>query len=270
MKKQPSAQLGDRASFLYVEHARIEQDLAAVAIVTKDGRVPAPAAALTALVLGPGTTVSHAAVSALAACGCGIAWAGEEGVRLYAAASGAGSTELLYAQARLWCSQASRLATGKEMVGRRFRPVPDVENAEQLQSFEGRRMAEAYRSMASENGLEWPGRVTDAPWSVLDPLNKALSSANACLYGICHCVVATLGLSPGLGFVHSGHAHSFVFDVADMYKLEVAAPVAFREAKADEAGIGERVRRAMRDEFRRSRLLERVATDLAALFGGGR
>jgi len=54
-----------------------------------------------------------------------------------------------------------------------------------------------------------------------------LSAANASLYGVVHSAVAALGCSPGLGFVHTGHAHAFVHDMADLYKASVTIPAAF-------------------------------------------
>ena len=65
------------------------------------------------------------------------------------------------------------------------------------------------------------------------PINQALSAAHAALYGVVHGVIVSLGCSPGLGFVHTGHERSFVYDVADLYKAEttdyrVAFDVVFR------------------------------------------
>ncbi len=38
--------------------------------------------------LGPGTTITHAAIRALADNGCLVAWTGEERIRMYAAGRG--------------------------------------------------------------------------------------------------------------------------------------------------------------------------------------
>ena len=59
----------DSWSFLYVEHCRVEQENRAIAIFDKDGKVCVPCAALLALLVGPGTTLTHAAVRALATMG---------------------------------------------------------------------------------------------------------------------------------------------------------------------------------------------------------
>jgi hypothetical protein len=52
----------DGLSYLYLEHGRIEQQDQAVAYYTQEGVVAIPAAALGVLMLGPGTTITHAAI----------------------------------------------------------------------------------------------------------------------------------------------------------------------------------------------------------------
>lgn len=73
------------------------------------------------------------------------------------------------------------------------------------------------------------------------------------------------GLLPGLGFVHSGHERSFVLDIADLYKTEIAIPAAFDAAAAGEDDVPTRTRRALRDRINKTRLLERCANDIKKL-----
>ncbi|MFQ3520419.1 subtype I-E CRISPR-associated endonuclease Cas1, partial [Klebsiella pneumoniae] len=79
-------------------------------------------------------------------------------------------------------------------------------------------------------------------------------------------MIAALGMSAGLGFVHTGHDRSFVYDVADLYKTSLAVPVAFECAATgdidDLAGI---TRRAMRDAFHESKLLTKCVQDIHVL-----
>lgn len=63
---QELPRFGNRISYLYVQHARIEQDERAIAIHEPDGTTQVPIAALAVLMLGPGTTLTHAAVKTLA------------------------------------------------------------------------------------------------------------------------------------------------------------------------------------------------------------
>ena len=58
-------------------------------------------------------------------------------------------------------------------------------------------------------------------------VNQALSAANVALYGVVYSVIVALGVSPGLGFVHTGHDRSFVYDMADLYKADISIPIAF-------------------------------------------
>src|SRR5262245_22268802 len=74
----------DSWSYLYAEHCRIDRDDRAIAIHDERGKVPVPCATLALLMLGPGTTITHAAVQTCADVGCLIAWTGEHGVRFYA------------------------------------------------------------------------------------------------------------------------------------------------------------------------------------------
>lgn len=82
-----------------------------------------------------------------------------------------------------------------------------------------------------------------------------------------HSVIAALGLSPGLGFVHTGHERSFVYDIADLYKAEVTVPIAFSVAAEIEKGqdVGKITRLRTRDAFVDGKLLKRIVKDLQAL-----
>src|SRR5712691_3769946 len=94
----------DGLSYLYVEHARIEQQDRAIACYGADGLVAVPVAALGVLLLGPGTSVTHAAIRNLAEGGCMVCWVGEDFGRFYATGLGEtrSSTNLLK-QVRAWC-----------------------------------------------------------------------------------------------------------------------------------------------------------------------
>jgi len=57
----------DRWTPVYLEHGRVEVDDASIKWIQKDGLVcRIPVATLSALILGPGTTVTHAAIKAAA------------------------------------------------------------------------------------------------------------------------------------------------------------------------------------------------------------
>jgi CRISP-associated protein Cas1 len=260
----------DGLTFLYVERARIEQAQSAIVLIDDTGRVPVPVAALAVLLLGPGTSVTHAAMVACADNGCSVLFCGEGGVRLYA--SGLGETRRavnLLEQARAWADPALHMQVVRRMYTMRFTTELDERlTLEQVRGLEGVRVRDTYARLASETGVAWTGRAYHtAEWSASTPVNRALSSANACLYGLCHAAIVSIGMSPGLGFVHTGKSLAFVYDVADLYKCEVTMPIAFQAAKGPLAGLDGLVRRACRDAFRRTKLLERVVPDIQRCLG---
>jgi CRISPR-associated protein Cas1 len=263
--------LRDGLSYLYVERCRIEQDEFSIMLVDKEGRTPVPCASLGVLMLGPGTTVTHAAISALADNGCSAIWCGEEGVRFYAAGLGETRKALrLMHQARCVCNDDLRREVAWRMYELRFGYRLTEEDGDlslnTLRGMEGARMRDAYASAAEEYGVRWTGRrYTRSDWHRADPINRALSAASACLYGVCHAAVISSGYSPALGFMHTGKQLSFVYDVADLYKTEISLPLAFRITAESPKDVEERVRHAARDAFREKRLLARIVEEMDAL-----
>lgn len=85
---QELPKLKESISYLYIEHAIIEQNDTAIVAIKKEGKIPIPIAAMTCLLLGPGTRVTHAAIRALCDNGCMAIWCGENATRFYAAGGG--------------------------------------------------------------------------------------------------------------------------------------------------------------------------------------
>lgn len=261
--------LRDGLSYIFIERGRIERDDASIAWYGPDGAVAVPAAALAALFLGPGVTVTHAAMVALADNGVSVAWVGEAAVRFYAAGIGeTRSARNVERQAMAWAHEASRLEVVRRLYTFRFPGALDPDlTLEQIRGKEGIRVRTAYSRASQKYGVLWRGRnYKRDDWQGGDAVNRALSAGNACLYGLCHAAIVSLGFSPALGFLHSGKQLSFVYDIADLYKAEIVVPAAFAAASTSDDDIERRVRLTLRDELRTSRFLERVAKDLHRLF----
>lgn len=254
----------DKLSFLYVEHAVIEQSEKAIAVHDADGTTPVPVAALGLLMLGPGTSITHAAMKALADNNCQLIWSGEQGVRLYAhGLGGARHSRNLIRQARLVSDEIARLQVVIRMYCLRFKESvePDI-TIQQLRGKEGVRVREAYRDAAEQFGVRWEGRSYKRDkWDAADPVNRALSAANACLYGLVHAAILSGGYSPALGFIHTGKQLSFLYDVADFYKTEFVIPTAFSAAR-NPLDVERRVRYACRDAFASGKLMQRILPDI--------
>ena len=263
--------LRDSLSYLYLEHGVIERSQNAVEFFDKkSGRTMVPASALTALMLGPGTSITHEAVKTLADNGCLILWCGEEGVRFYA--QGMGETRKAYhllKQAEKSSDAIQRMEVILRMYRFRFdETLDDNLSIEQIRGHEGVRVRKAYAEASKTYGIKWEGRNYDrGNWSAADPVNRALSAANACLNGLCHAAIVSGGYSPGLGFVHTGKQLSFVYDIADLYKVDITVPLAFQLAAESTQNLESRVRHACRDAFHAYKLLDNILPDIDRMLG---
>lgn len=260
--------VADRISFLYLERCAIHREANAITATDDAGTIHIPAAALSVLLLGPGTRVSHHAMMLIAESGATAVWVGEQGVRYYAHGRGlTNSAHLLQAQASLVSSRTSRLRVARCMYGMRF-PGENVSRMtmQQLRGREGARVRKLYRTHATRTGVPWNGRDYDADdFTASDPINQALSAANTALYGVVHSVIVAIGCSPGLGFVHTGHRRSFVYDIADLYKAELTIPLAFDIASDPPVDIAGVTRRALRDSLFGGAFLSRCVADIQTL-----
>ena len=220
--------LQDRVSSVYVERCHVDRDENAVVVINKRESVRIPAALVAVLLLGPGTRITHGAVNLLGDSGTAICWVGQQGVRMYASGLGpARGAGLLHRQAYLVTRPKERLTVARAMYGMRF-PGEDVSTAtmQQLRGREGTRIRRLYQAHSQRTGVPWNRREYKAgdAHAAGDDLNGLLSAANAALYGICHAVIVGLGAGPGLGFIHTGSAISFVPDIADLYKADYTIP----------------------------------------------
>ncbi len=257
--------LRDSLSYLYLERCIIDRRQRAVEAIDKRGRTLIPAASLSVLLLGPGTSITHEAVKTLTDNGCSILWVGEEGVRMYA--QGHGETRRAYQllrQAELVSNPVTRLEVVLRMYEFRFGEKLDPTlTLAQVRGYEGQRVRRAYERASREWGVPWHGRRYDRHnWNAADPINRALSAANAALNGVCHAAIVSAGYSPGLGFIHTGKQFSFVYDIADLYKTTITVPIAFYETAQGEYRLESRVRHTCRDAFYKLKLLGRIVSDI--------
>lgn len=263
----------DRVSVLFVEKGNLDVLDGAFVIVDKNGvRTHIPVGGLVCLMLEPGTRVSHAAVTLASRVGCLLVWVGDAGVRLYASGQpgGARADRLLY-QAKLALDDSARLKVVRKMYGLRFKEdPPERRSVEQLRGLEGVRVRKMYELLARQHGIQWRSRDYDhTQWGSGDLPNRCLSSATACLYGICEAAILAAGYAPAIGFIHTGKPQSFVYDIGDLFKFETVVPVAFRIAAKKVAEPERAVRLACRDAFRETRLLRRIIPTIEEVLAAG-
>jgi CRISPR-associated protein Cas1 len=154
-------------------------------------------------------------------------------------------------------------------------PAPERRSIDQLRGIEGARVKRLYELQAQQHGVNWRRRDYDPMnWSAADIPNRCLSSATSCLYGLAEAAILAAGYAPAIGFLHTGKPQSFVYDVADIYKFEIVVPIAFQIAGRAARGkltsdpVAE-TRRACRDAFRKSNLLERLIPGIEEMLSAG-
>ena len=261
-------QIADRITFLYLEHCKINRKDSAITVIDENGVTHIPSGTISVLMLGPGTDVSHRAMELIGDSGISICWVGEQGVRYYAGGRPlTHSSRLIVKQAEMVTNQRKHLDVVRKMYMMRF-PDEDVSGLtlQQLRGREGSRIRKVYRQQSEKWNVEWNGRVYNhEDFQSSDPVNQALSAAHACLYGLAHAVICSMGCSPALGFVHIGHECSFVYDIADLYKAEVTIPISFEAAASVNDDISRFVRHRVRDEMVKAHMLERMVHDIKYL-----
>lgn len=264
--------IADSLSFLYLDIVRVHQDDTGVcAEVTSERHgtqtVYLPTAALSCVLLGPGTSITARALATLARHGTTVVVTGSGGVRCYAATvPDSLTTTWLERQTRSWADDTRRLAVATAMYEHRFGrgTVPAGTTLAQLRGLEGQRVKAHYQLLARQYKIGRFRRAYDpASWDTQDPVNLALSSANTCLYGIVHAAITALGCSPALGYVHSGNQQAFVYDIADLYKAELTIPLAFSLHASNNPEAA--ARRSFREGLRLFKLLPRIVADIQHL-----
>ncbi|MBM3838523.1 MAG: type I-E CRISPR-associated endonuclease Cas1 [Verrucomicrobia bacterium] len=259
----------DRWTPIYLEHGRLEVDDSSVKWIGADGLLcRLPVATLSAIVLGPGTTVTHAAMKACADSNTPVCWMGEEGMRFYAFGLAPNhDNDMPRYHAAAWADKKRRAEIARRMFKMRF-PDVDVESrtVKELRGMEGLRVRTLYAKLGLQHGVTWKGRNYNKDnWEMADPVNRALSAANASLYALCAAVVCSLGYVPSLGFIHDAGTLPFVYDVADLYKHLTSIPAAFLAIRQDSKDDGELTRKLLKQRVEEERLLQRIPKDLEAL-----
>lgn len=260
-------QVKDKYPFLYLERGRLEIDDSSVKWIDSENNVvPLPVATLNALLLGPGTTVTHDAIKTAVAANCSVCWVGEDSLLFYAAGFlPTADTRNLKQQIELSANPEKSLEVARRMYARRF---PDAELAgktlKEMMGMEGHRVRSLYQEKAEEYQVGWKGRsFTPGKFDLSDVTNQVLTAANSALYGILCSAMHSMGYSPHIGFIHSGSPLPFVYDMADLYKEILCIDLAFALTR-DMAGRYDKhkVSDAFRQRVIRMDLLAKLADDI--------
>ena len=267
-------QVKDKYPFLYLERGRLEIDDSSVKWIDSENNVvPLPLATLNALLLGPGTTVTHDAIKTAVSANCAVCWVGEDSLLFYAAGFlPTADTRNLKQQIELSANPDKSLEVARRMYARRF-PGAELagKNLKEMMGMEGYRVRALYQQKAEEYQVGWKGRTfTPGKFDLSDITNQVLTASNAALYGILCSAVHSMGYSPHIGYIHSGSPLPFVYDLSDLYKENLCIDLAFALTR-DMAGRYDKhkVSAAFRQRVIEMDLLAKLADDIPDVLGVG-
>jgi CRISPR-associated endonuclease Cas1 len=253
---------------IYLEHGRLEIDDSSVKWVSAEGTViRLPAARLSAILLGPGTTITHAAVTMLSRLDTPVVWVGEDGVRFYAFGVNVNEKcETSMEHACLYANTKSRENIARKMFSERF-PEEDVslKTIEELRGMEGYRVRKLYQDLSEKYGVFWQGRNSSGTIQMLglqDDINKIMTLANHTLYCICLSAIVTMGYLPALGFIHVDGKIPFVYDIADLYKTYITIEPSFKAYKRYRGYDKDMVLNFVKEAVEENKIVSKIPSDL--------
>lgn len=128
-------------------------------------------------------------------------------------------------------------------------------------------MKECYAYWADKYNVSWNGRnYKTEDFDSSDLPNKYISAINNLLYAITQAIIRIMGYSPAIGFIHTGHMQSFIFDISDLFKEELTIPLAFKLSSE----LGYFDRRKMIEEYRKTltekKIISKITKYLEELF----
>lgn len=261
--------LKDRIAYKYLEHCNIAVEKGEVLIASNDSKESLPYGRYAVIMLGPGCTITHAAVSAISQTGCDVLWCSNSKTHLYQFGSPlSGSTKYLIKQARICSNERLSLQAAKRMFSIRY---PDENTSfmtsRQLLSFEGKKMRELYRKIAEKYNIEWSGRYYNyIDYDSNDPIQKAITITNQCLYAVVQAVILSIGLSPGLGIIHKTNERAFVFDIADLYKEKITLPYAFKHISEEKTINEKKLYEELEIIFEKEKIIMQIIRDIKIIF----
>lgn len=268
----------DRHGLLWLEYGRLSVEdgtlrfVAAKSETLDAGDYAIPYQAVSMILLGPGTSITHDVLRLCARHGTLIAAVGEGGVKCYTAPPmGQGRSDVARAHAERWADPKQRLETARRLYAWRFGRILPHRDLETLRGIEGARIKESYKLVAQRFGIPWDGRRYDRDNpTAADLPNQAINHAATFVEAAADIAVAAVGALPPLGFIHEDSSNAFTLDIADLWRIDLTLPLAFSavravlDKKADNLEREIRKRAAM--AFRREKLIPKMIDRIKELF----
>lgn len=222
--------------------------------------VQVPHQAVSCILLGPGSSVTHDALRLCARHGTLLAAVGADGVRCYTAPPLLPDrSDVARRQAELWGNPRRRISVARHMYALRLGEVLPHRDLDTLRGIEGARVKTSYRLMAQRHGIDWKGRHYDRQRpEAADLANQAINHAATAVEAAAAIAVQSLAAVPQLGFIHEDSGQAFVLDIADLFRDTVTLKIAFtaaKQAETDMNTIDRLVRREAATVFRKQQII---------------
>lgn len=259
-----------RNGLIYVERCRLSIDNGSLVIAFDDRgeELELPYQRLNAVLLGPGSSITHDAVRHCSGHGTCLAFVGSDGTRLYTAPPlfDRDST-LARQQATWWAGESTRIMVAKRMYAKRFGETPRATSLDSLRGMEAARIRHSYELIAAQAGIVWRGRRFDRSDPDGDDLpNQAINHVVTAVEACVAIAVQATGTLPPLGFLHEDSAKSWTLDICDLYRTSVTVPLAFRCVKRIDQGATDSLdricRRAVSAHVRDTGFIDTVIDDI--------
>ena len=208
-----------------------------------------PHQAVSMILLGPGSSVTHDALRLLARHGTLLAAVGMDGVRCYTAPPlMPDRSDIARRQAELWGNPKRRISVARHMYALRLGEILPHRDLDTLRGIEGSRVKTMYRLMAQKYGINWEGRHFDRANPEADDLpNQAINHAATAVQAAAAIAVQAVAAIPQLGFIHEDSGQAFVLDIADLFRDQITLAIAFAAVKQYEK-TDETIERLVRRE----------------------
>lgn len=253
----------DHISMIFLQYGQVDAlDGAFVLIDRTRVRAHIPVGPVVCTMLEPRARISHAAVHLAATVETLLVWVGEADARVHSSGQPGGArVDKLLHQAKLASTENLRLKVVRKMYELRFYESPPARHSvEQLHGIEGSRVHQTYTSLTKQYGVRWNSRKYDPKdWEKDNIVNRCISAATPCLYGIFGAAVLAAGYAPVIGFIHSDKPLSFAYDIANTIEFDSVVPRAFEIAARRLVGSDKGVRLVYRDILRGTKLTGKLA-----------
>lgn len=272
MEERVYLSLGCKLPFLYLEKGALTQHNYTLYFWYENNSYEVPIGSIAVLFIGPGVKVTHSAIKIITRNNCLAVWVGEGITRSYAMCiredrSSANIDKQIKIHTKNYQKLLKRYA--EKRLNKKVMSISQL-TPEKIRGIEGSIMRKAYQEYALKYGVPYSGRKVSGEWDEQTEYNRSISLINSYLYGIsCACIVG-MGYLPALGILHSGHMLSLVFDIADLYKIDISLRFGFECSSLLRSGdcIESYTRAKVMDYLVKEKIMDRVISDIEELYDG--